>query len=389
MPIKINLTNIWRRLKQYYYRVAGYPAIINWKCKNSATRRALFVYQVDPFNMKRTNGEFYLHHSLQQAIQIAERLDQYGFIVDIYDYREMKIRNHFRYDLIVSHNPDLHLEQSMLYPGTKRVYFASGENPIEANEKVRKRYKDFTRRNGIRLKIKRIAPEGDSFIRQSECIVSFGNTLTTSSFSSYNKQKMFRLNNYGYKNTRFEAAQKDYMSMKKNFLFFSGGDMVAKGLDLLLEVFQQRNDADLYICAPYKKEKDFMKVYNYALSRSNNIHFCGIVQPLSKQYYDIVDRCVFVIHPSATEGQPGGVVQAMHSGLIPVISKHCGLDIENWGILLIDCSLEEIHAAIDICLQKDVDWLMNTTLNVRRRATEIYSEDAFCRSWDTILDSIK
>jgi glycosyltransferase involved in cell wall biosynthesis len=386
------LNNLFHRaknkIKNYVYYYFGYPYIINWKKDCGNLKRALFVYQVDPFYMEDNDEAFYFHNTQKQAIQIAEILTSKGFIIDIFDYRDKRIKLQCKYDLIISHNPNLIIHQSNLKHTTKIIYFAAGENPIIANEKVRKCYLDFFKRNGTKLKIKRLAPEGDSFIKQSKYIVLYGNENTAATFYKYYPKMMFCFNNYGYNNTRFEANHNNYEERKRNFLFFSGGDMVAKGLDLLLETFLNRDDVQLYICAPYRNEKDFMRFYQRKINKRNNIHFCGFIRPLSEQYYNIVNKCGFIIHPSATEGQPGGVIQAMHSGLVPIISKYCGIDSGASMIVLKSCEIKEIDEIINDCIKKGNDWLMEASLSNHKLAIKQYSEDAFNWNWNKILDTI-
>jgi glycosyltransferase involved in cell wall biosynthesis len=55
---------------------------------------------------------------------------------------------------------------------------------------------------------------------------------------------------------------------------------------------------------------------------------------------------VAMIYPSCAEGQCGGVITCMHAGVIPVISYQSGVDVHDFGMILPDCSIQEIQNAI-------------------------------------------
>lgn len=164
--------------------------------------------------------------------------------------------------------------------------------------------------------------------------------------------------------------------------------MILKGLDLLLEVFEKRNDAELYICAPFASEKKFINIYKHALFKRPNIHSIGFVVPLSKKYYEIINKCAFIIHPSSTEGSSGGVIQGLHSGLIPIISKESGIDLDKYSFILNECTINEINSIIDFVLGKDEIWIKEASEYIRGYALTHFSENAFKKKWDGIIKYI-
>jgi glycosyltransferase involved in cell wall biosynthesis len=161
-----------------------------------------------------------------------------------------------------------------------------------------------------------------------------------------------------------------------------------KGLDLLLEIFPKHPELHLYICSEYEKEEDFCACYHKELYETPNIHPIGWVAVNGPEYYELVKKCAFVIHPTCSEGQPGSVVQCMHSGLIPLVTREAGIDTEDFGITFTDDSLEEIERVILEVSEKPESWHRERSIRTRRVSEEKYSEDAFMNRWRDILTEI-
>lgn len=65
--------------------------------------------------------------------------------------------------------------------------------------------------------------------------------------------------------------------VKKNFLWMGSLGLIHKGLDLLLEIFNELPDYNLYICGSTKNEPEFEYLYFDELYRTKNIHTYGFV----------------------------------------------------------------------------------------------------------------
>jgi glycosyltransferase involved in cell wall biosynthesis len=77
-----------------------------------------------------------------------------------------------------------------------------------------------------------------------------------------------------------------------------------------------------------------------------NIHLVGEVGMRSPEFYEVMDKCAFVILPSCSEGQAGSVVEAMNQGLIPIVSKATRLDARAYGVVLETVSIRSIQRVV-------------------------------------------
>jgi glycosyltransferase involved in cell wall biosynthesis len=161
-----------------------------------------------------------------------------------------------------------------------------------------------------------------------------------------------------------------------------------KGLDLLLEVFPKHPDLHLYVCSTFSQEPDFCECYRRELFETPNVHPVGWVEVCSPQFCQLIERCGAVIHPTCSEGQAGSVVQCMHAGLTPIVTREAGIDVENFGVLLADDHLETIERAVLDFARRPADWHRSRSLLTRHVAAEKYSETAFVRRWTEILTEV-
>jgi hypothetical protein len=82
------------------------------------------------------------------------------------------------------------------------------------------------------------------------------------------------------------------------------------------------------------------------LYETQNIRTVGWIDLAGRDFSEMAIKCVGLINPSCSEGQAGSVITCLHAGLIPIVSYESGVDVENFGMLLKDCSIEEIKNSI-------------------------------------------
>jgi glycosyltransferase involved in cell wall biosynthesis len=223
---------------------------------------------------------------------------------------------------------------------------------------------------------------------EADAIVGIGNDYTLGTWGEDSNAARYPFNNSGFPDTRFIFESKDFGKARGNFLFFASGSQVQKGLDLLLEIFPQLPDLDLYICSSYRKEPDFCACYHKELFETPNIHPMGRIAVNGPEFYELAARCAYIIHPWCSDGQAGSVVQCMHAGLIPLVTREVGVDTEDFGGTFADDSLDEIEKVIVQVASLPETWHQQHSLQTRKIAEEKYSEAAFMKRWREILTEV-
>jgi glycosyltransferase involved in cell wall biosynthesis len=365
----------------------GYPVITNVNRTREDNRNALLVYLVEPFVIRPDDPRFLEHQNVKQCMQIAAALGAAGYCVDVADIADRRFVPARKYDLAVSHRVDLPDPHGMLDEAV-RVYLATGKNHFVHNRNVRARYQALARRRGCTLESPSLNTEEMPYVRRAHAIAGFGNRLSVETWIPVAAVPLFPFNNYGYASTRSTIESKNFAEARSRFLFFASRDQAAKGLDILLEIFARHPELELYVCSAFGKEVSFVRCYQQELFHTANIHAVGLIGVNTEQFYHLTRICAHVIHPSCSDATPGSVVQCMHTGLIPIVTRECGMELQGVGAELLDDSPATIERVIVASAAHQEEWLVDQARKTRQLALEQYSEDAFVRRWNEIAVSL-
>ncbi|MEI6704157.1 MAG: glycosyltransferase, partial [Deltaproteobacteria bacterium] len=136
----------------------------------------------------------------------------------------------------------------------------------------------------------------------------------------------------------------------------------------------------LHVVGPYLKERDFVDAYRTELFKTPNIKSHGFLFPADRRFMEIASRVRAFINPSCSEGISTAAITCMQTGIVPVISKNCGISLpDQTGILLTECTVAAIEKAILAVAALENDGWRNMTEKVKRLAGEKYSRTAFSR----------
>jgi glycosyltransferase involved in cell wall biosynthesis len=193
------------------------------------------------------------------------------------------------------------------------------------------------------------------------------------------------INNTALRDDHYDEIDKNFVKGRDHFLYFAGPGNIHKGLDLLLEAFSKL-EQHLWICS--KMDKKFVDVYSNELYDCENIHLIGCVQLRSVQFYEVMQTCNYAILPSCSEGGAHSIIECMNQGLIPVVSRACGLDVNNYGLILAPCTLEEICRMVRRLSSYSATQCREMSVKAREAAVTAFSEIAFHQNLRHALESI-
>lgn len=306
-------------------------------------KRALVSYITAPFRLWPDDPRNMEFSNIGIGRSIVYALNELGYVVDVVEYSDRKFVPHREYDLFIGHaGQNFETIAKRLKTETTRIYFSTGPYWKFSNDQEITRVIALRQRRNVGYPFERIIKASEEWAnKNADAIICLGNDHARQSYDRF--PAVFNLNNASYYDSHYDYLKKDFASARHNFLFFSGPGNVHKGLDLLLEVFPGL-DAHLYICQCINPV--FHRIYRRELESTANVHLVGEVPFRSSQFYELAERCAFVINPSCAEGQPGGVVECMHQGLIPVVSKESNIETSDYGFVLETCSIPEIAKAI-------------------------------------------
>jgi hypothetical protein len=386
----MNLRRIVGRLRQ---RVEGLRARLGWypvrRNVNKADprerpKRALLLYRITPFQLPPAHPEFLRHHNMQRARRIAAILDEFGYVVDAANGRLGRFhapRGH--YDLVINDRVE---NRAKFPPETTRVFLATlTAHPVH-NARTRRRLAAARARRGCRLPEARVFGERMPFLASASAAIAIGNESTAGTWRAYYGGPIHRFDNYGIGDA--PAAVKDFEAARRHFLFFGSRTQVHKGLDLLLEIFPRHPGLHLHVCSMFAHEPEFVACYRRELYDTPNVHPVGWTTVNSPRFHELARTAAFVIHPSCSEGQAGSVVQCMHAGLIPLVTRETGIDLDGVGVTFADDSREAIERAVLDVSSRPASWHAAESVRTRERAETRHSEAAFTARWRTILTEV-
>ena len=347
------------------------------------TKRALLSYITLPFRLGPDDPRNIQFSNVGIARNIVRALNELGYIVDVVELTDTKYIPRRSYHLFIGHGGyNFERIASKLPPNTPRIYWSTGPHWEFWNQQERARIDNMRARRGVDYPYERLDVSEEWACSHSDGIIALGNDFLRETYNRF--ERVFTLNNAAYPDNHYDKMSKDFATARSNFLYFAGSGVVHKGLDLLLEAFIQV-DVHLYICQ--RINADFYRIYRRELEDFSNIHLIGWVTMRSSEFYELVDKCAFLIHPSCSEGSAGSVVECMHQGLIPVLSRETTIDTDDYGIMLDTCSIDEIGKVVQDLSQRPPEWCEEMSRRTRRAALTEFSESAFLANMKKAIEA--
>jgi len=353
-------------------------------CKKNPTKKALISYLVDPLLPPPSKRDRQKFSNWGIAQQIPQALNELGYCVDILSYDFPNFIVDQEYDLFIGHgaiNFDPIVRQ--LPTHTIIIYFSTGIYWKEWNIREAERIYNLALRRGYLLNPDRkiVFSEENPNIT-ADGIICLGNEFAVQTYKQFPTV-------VGIKNATYPLhsalPKRDYQNGRQNFLFFSGGGNIHKGLDLLLEAFASTN-LHLHICQSIDKE--FGDVYRYELTQCPNIHLHGLLPMRSQKFEELTRRCSWTISATCAEGQPGAVLECMAYGIIPILPNEANIDLEDFGILLPDCNVETIRSVIQNTANYSIDECIKRATLAKEATMHTYTPDNFTCEFKHAVNSI-
>jgi hypothetical protein len=352
--------------------------------KKEDRKRALLIFFRSPLYKKHFVGRMKFYFSNNGlVINIVRGLNEVGYEVDVIDSDYTTYRGKAKYDLVMLHSI---YDRGTVFSNVKEdgvvICFDTGAHWQTRIQKPLDRYTYFKERKGTDLRnnftptVREIEQNGHDFdflVEHADGLILIGDTMAHS-YSSF--EHVYNIINGVYIDTYYDVskAEEDIEAGRNNFLFFSGGFRnLEKGLDILLDVFIQNPDKHIYICSQLSEE---LRPF-YKLSKYPNVHMVGYLKQGSQKFYEMIKKCNYVIQPSSHEGVPGGVLDCMQYGLIPIVTPECNIDVKDCGICLRDYKVETINEVVRVITREPVSLLKKRSDSTRELIRNTYTENIF------------
>ncbi len=310
---------------------------------------ALLYYKTEPLYLQ-SRVKKYTHTNNWEVLEILRILNHLGLWVDVID-RNIQIENlklEDKYEVFIglgAGNSGKYFPHiAEMCPNAVKIFYAAGPEPEKSNELIKKRYEFYSARRNNSLELRRMITEVDIHraMNLTDAIFCVGNEFSMDTYREFGKP-IFRLFPSSSPNLHLSMDEFNKRSSKE-FLYFGGNGNVVKGLDLLLETFSELPQLQLHVCA--SDEKDFNHEYREIIANCKNIHLHGFTEVCGPLFWELTSQCGYAILPSCSEGTATSVTTVMRRGLIPVVTYESGIDIDDFGFLLRDLSIDSLQREI-------------------------------------------
>ncbi len=311
---------------------------------------------------------------------MAEICLEAGYAVDVVDFDHPTFTPRKPYVLCIDIQHNLERFTQHLPASCIKLFHATTSHWLFNNLAEYERLHALKQRRGVVLTPRRTLPPS----RNAECADActlIGNDTTAATYAYTNKP----ITQIPISTTHLYPSpeQKDFAKARTGFVWFGGSGMAHKGLDLVLEAFSELPEYRLTVFG--KADPDFVAAYKRELTDTPNIRFAGHVNPGSNLFMDTLQEAATLIFPSCSEGSSGGVVTAMHAGLIPLVSRECGVDVGSAGSFLPVCDVATIKREVTRLAQSDPSEVRSRAVEAWRFAREHHTREQFSRSMERVL----
>jgi glycosyltransferase involved in cell wall biosynthesis len=320
-----------------------YLKVVSLKPPTNSRGNVLLSYILDPFLLREDQSISNTHSNHWESVLMARTFLELGYSVDVIHWRNDLFVPKKPYAVLIDGRWNLQRLAPLLNADCLKIQHVDVCHILFQNAAEAARLLALQRRRGVTLSPRRFEMPNLA-IEFADCATVLGNQFTLDTFR-YARKPLYPVPIIPCQGFPWPKG-KDFDACRKRFLWFGSGGLVRKGLDLVLEAFTGMPEHHLTVCGPIQEDEDFERAYHKELYETPNIETTGWVDIDGPRFRDICMNSLAMIYPSCAEGQCGGVITCMHAGLIPVISYESGVDVHDFGMILPNCSIQEIQNSI-------------------------------------------
>ena len=169
------------------------------------------------------------------------------------------------------------------------------------------------------------------------------------------------------------------MTNTNKFVWFGSAGIIHKGLDILIDAFAEMSDLQLDIYGAPHEEIDYLRC-------PANVFVYERIDVSSDDFInEVVNKHVFVLSLSCSEGMMSGIATCMLAGLIPIVTKETGYDDCPFVFSFDDWHIEKVKEKLRECVGVSPDELKMRSSRVKEWAYNHNTNRQLKESFDNIL----
>ncbi len=351
--------------------------VIKLTLSKKSIGNVLISYTTLPFlNPKSING----HTNRWECMEIARIFLKHNYSVDVIDHTNKSFIPKKKYKYCIDVQDNLERLSPFLGKDCIKIFHITTAHWLFQNTAEYKRLLDIKERRGFILTPQRTLKPSFN-IEYANIASILGNDFTEGTYK-YAKKEIHKIP-ISTTHAFPSPEKKNFDLARKNFIWLGGVGMAHKGLDLVLEAFSEMPEYNLTIFG--KKDADFEEVYKKELYETPNIQYEGHIDIGSQKFKDVIENSIATVFSSCSEGQSGSVITCMHAGLIPIISYQSGVNVNNFGIIFKENTVDEIKKQVRYLTSLSNEELKNRAIKTWEYANKNHTREKFSQEYEKFI----
>ncbi len=359
--------------------------------RGSVRGSALLSYLAEPAAWSAGDRRLRGHTNKWESREFAHALCDLGWVTDVIDFNQAGWEPKQDYDVVIALDAELITLREAANPSLALIHMTGAAPAFQNTAEIGRIDELARRRSGVVCTPRRLVPDTATAQHAQETADAcslVGNDWTLSTYPGKVQQKTTLLD-VTASSVRSVKVLGRMVPSPPEFLWFFGSGAVHKGLDRVLEVFAVEPDLTLHVAGNISGEQDFLDAYQHELYELPNIQFHGIVDPMSRDFSALIDRCVGFVAPSCSEGMSPSCATLLQVGLYPIISRETGISLPTGtGLYLEQSSSGEIREAVLRVAGAPRAELERELEEIQRDALNRYSRASFATNIRAYLTKI-
>lgn len=360
--------------------------VVSLRTAGPAKGHVLISYNNEGFLFqKRGEAVPISHPSYYKGMVMAQTFLDLGYDVDAIHCENQRFIPWKPYDVVVDVRFNLQRLKPYLPDRCIKIFHCDTAQAVFQNVAEMNRMLAFQQRKGITVPANRLETPHLG-IDHAHYLTTCGNEFTISTYA-YSGKPMFRLPSIT-QTTWPWFEDKDFEACRRRFLWYGSRGMIHKGLDLVLEAFAQLPDCHLTVVGPVENEPEFATAYRRELFHTANIRYVGWLDKSGDEFHKILEQSIAHVFLSCSEAGAAAVIETMAAGLIPMVTYEASVDVEDYGVLVKDTSIEHIVQEIRAIAQMPGNELRRRSRNAWETAAAKHRPEHFEHAYRAAIETI-
>ncbi len=337
-------------------------------------------YIADPFYHQNDRTYLDKHQNKREALAMAKVFNHLGYNAYFMLHTSNKPIPKKKFKLLFGHEPNIERAKEK-YPDANMVFYGVSTYFDYRNNKIKEMTLAFNEVfNAHAIERRLVAPH--HAIENAQQILLIGSDRTIETYPEKYREKITKIHQ-STQNCRY-LKYVDVVGSKDIFYLASSGNIL-KGLQAVIQFFTKHQEYTLHWVGPV--ESDVKKAIEDEITP--NIVMYGFQDINSNTVLGIMERCDFMIYPSGVEGVPGSVLNAMKSGLIPLVTPWASFDgIEEYGFVMQDANEAGVESAINWAMNLPLEEIGRRKKACQKFVLENYNLEIFAKEFEDFMRNV-